>query len=315
MNLNNYIQTLKSQLEENILDIHLEKDYMLSNFLSNWVKEETPHLDKLIFKGGTLLTKNYLKYHRISEDLDFSHKDSNLIREIPSKSQRETQIKSRIVNILEEVEKIAKLSNLEFVNNRNNKKYILQRNSRSIYILNLFYISKFTKVESSIKLEISFVENLIHKYQIQEINNIVDIKVNNLEIFTKLTNYNLKKPILKIYSIDEVILEKLRATITRKEFKPRDVFDLYMINKQKSIFTQDKKYLFNKLNASPFKFEDIIQNIENYLNLKQEINFEEVYDLSLIEINKIDFLEFDLKLKKYLNEIGTEFLQELNRIN
>ena len=59
--------------------------------------------DKLVFKGGTLLTKNFLKYHRISEDLDFTHIDCNYIRSLPNKSQVEKQIKDRVLSIIDEV--------------------------------------------------------------------------------------------------------------------------------------------------------------------------------------------------------------------
>lgn len=41
--------------------------------------------------------------------------------------------------MLEEITKVAKLSNLEFENDRINTRYIIQRNSRSLYIFNLYY--------------------------------------------------------------------------------------------------------------------------------------------------------------------------------
>lgn len=85
-----YLNEIKKNYKVNIGDDLIEKDYILSLFLSNWANEKTPNLDKLIFKGGTLLTKNYLKYHRISEDLDFIHQNSNQIRNIKTKGKKET---------------------------------------------------------------------------------------------------------------------------------------------------------------------------------------------------------------------------------
>ncbi len=122
--LKNYISKLKVNNGLDVSDYFLEKDYVLSLFLSNWSKINSPNLDKLIFKGGTLLTKNYLKYHRISEDLDFTHKDSNYIRSIKSKNKKENEIKKRIVLILREIEEICKLSNLDFKNDRKDNRYI-----------------------------------------------------------------------------------------------------------------------------------------------------------------------------------------------
>lgn len=81
-----YVAYVKEQRHSAIDDYYIEKDYFLSLFLSTWQKlkreEKVPHLDALIFKGGTLLVRNYLQYPRISEDLDFTHMDSNELRSI-----------------------------------------------------------------------------------------------------------------------------------------------------------------------------------------------------------------------------------------
>ena len=211
-----YIEILKQKTNISISENLLEKDYVLSLFLSNWAKRETPNLDKLIFKGGTLLTKNYLKYHRISEDLDFTHEDANEIRKIKTEGRRETKIKERIIPIIEEIKKIAEISKLEFEEDRTNEKYVILRNSRRLYILNLYYKSFYTNLESSIKIEISFFEDLINNPEKLEIKNIIDYyPLDKVEF--KLTNYNLVKPILNSYSIEETILEKIRATVTREQ--------------------------------------------------------------------------------------------------
>ena len=48
----------------------VEKDYYLTVILNNI---QTLFTDKIVFKGGTLLNKAYLNYHRLSEDLDFTY--------------------------------------------------------------------------------------------------------------------------------------------------------------------------------------------------------------------------------------------------
>ncbi len=308
-----YLSKIKEEQEISITEDLIEKDYILSLFLSNWAKENTPNLDKLIFKGGTLLTKNYLKYHRISEDLDFIHQDSNIIRKIKTK-RIETEIKNRIISIINEIDKIAKISKLDFQNDRNNTKYIIQRNSRSLYIINLYYISQITKKEDKIKFEISFVEDLINLPQREEINNIIDFKIKNLELLKKIINYDLEKPILQIYSIEEIILEKIRATITREQFKPRDVFDLYLIDKKNNIFNQKKEDIFQKLKSSPFEFEKTINNIQNFINEEIIVDLDDIYNLSLIKFDQMDFFNFTNKLIKYLKQIAEEFLENLKDI-
>lgn len=210
--------------------------------------------------------------------------------------------------ILEEIEKIARLSKLDFINDRNNEKYIIQRNSRQLYVFKLYYKSLYTNIETFIKFEISFVEDLINIPKKEEIKNIIDYYPLD-EINLKIINYNLKKPIIQIYSIDEIILEKIRASITRIQFKSRDVFDLYLINKQVNIFNQKKENIFRKLKASPFEFEKIKYNIQNFLKEEISIDLDEINNLSLIEFNENDFIDFTNKLIKYLKEIAKEFIK------
>jgi len=47
----------------------IEKEYILSIFLERIAKSDS----NLIFKGGTALSKFYLDYYRLSEDLDFTY--------------------------------------------------------------------------------------------------------------------------------------------------------------------------------------------------------------------------------------------------
>jgi predicted nucleotidyltransferase component of viral defense system len=81
-----YISYVKEHRGTHIPDYYIEKDYVLSLFLSTWHSlkktESTASLDALIFKGGTLLIRNFLGYPRISEDLDFTHQDSHALRHI-----------------------------------------------------------------------------------------------------------------------------------------------------------------------------------------------------------------------------------------
>ena len=100
-----YIEGIRKKIKTPIPEQVLEKDYVLSSFLSNWEKLKAPSMDKLIFKGGTLLTKNYLKYHRISEDLDFTHQDADEIRKMQTEGKMETQIKRRITSVIRDVKK------------------------------------------------------------------------------------------------------------------------------------------------------------------------------------------------------------------
>ena len=62
----------------------VEKDYYLTVILNNI---ETYLSDKIVFKGGTLLNKAHLNYHRLSEDLDFTY-----YAPLTTRSQRSTDV-------------------------------------------------------------------------------------------------------------------------------------------------------------------------------------------------------------------------------
>ena len=310
MNFTFYIHEIQKETKGFASPDLYEKDLVLSTFLSNWSKVETPHLDNLIFKGGTLLTKNYLEYHRISEDLDFIHKDSNQIRKIQTKGKQETQIKNRIIPIIDEIKHIADKSKLEFETNRHDSRYVLLRNSRRLYIFNMYYKSKITKLEDAIKIEISFTEDLINEYKEEEIKSIFDLKVRNKELFRKITDYDLKNPTLKIYSINEIILEKIRAIITREQFKQRDVFDLFLINKATNIFNISKKDMFKKIDASPFQKEKVVVNIKEFIKEEIKAELEEIKSLSLVVFDEEEYTAFFSEVIAFCKKVAQEYLEK-----
>jgi len=52
----------------------IEKDFHLTRILNNVNKYLSADI---VFKGGTLLNKIYLDYHRLSEDLDFAYRSDD----------------------------------------------------------------------------------------------------------------------------------------------------------------------------------------------------------------------------------------------
>src|SRR3989338_6202590 len=93
INLQKYIAEIKRNMNLDVSDEIVKKDLFLTFILAEFEKHKLG--DELIFKGGTLLSRNYLKYHRFSEDLDFVHKNSNELREL-KRNAREKRIKQFI---------------------------------------------------------------------------------------------------------------------------------------------------------------------------------------------------------------------------
>ena len=150
INLNKYIMEVKKNLKLIASDEIIEKDLLLTLILAEF--EKIGLGKELIFKGGTLLSRNYLKYHRFSEDLDFVHKDSSQIREL-NRNAREKRIKQFIDYFVPELKRLADSLGLEFSINRRDIKFCTILHGRSVYIFRIYYSeSRF------IKVEINFVE-------------------------------------------------------------------------------------------------------------------------------------------------------------
>ncbi len=301
------------QEKRNISFESIEKDYVLSKVLSSYQKlktQQTP-LQGLIFKGGTLLAKKHLQYHRISVDLDFTHKESNQIRLLKGKT-RETKIKKTIIPIIEVFKKIADQNDFDFQTSRTNTKYIKILNDRSVYKLYMYYNSFLNGGEEVIKIEINFVEDLIFNPCEDKLLNLAEflgIEQKQLNVI----NYDLVEVNIPQYDIQEVMIEKIRAIVTRNALKERDVFDLYLLNKLYSLNKINPVFIKRKILCA----EGYINNVENHLNKSIKLLQENPQDflksddnieiLLLIKINEKDYLEFKEALLQFLLKIIKAF--------
>ena len=76
----------------------IEKDFHLTRIL-NRVNE---HLSTdIVFKGGTLLNKVYLNYHRLSEDLDFAYRGDADLSTRGKRSKAITPIREKMPAFLD----------------------------------------------------------------------------------------------------------------------------------------------------------------------------------------------------------------------
>jgi len=283
------------QDKRNISLESIEKDYVLSRVLSSYqtLKTQETQLQEIIFKGGTLLAKKYLKYHRISVDLDFTHKDSNKIRVLRGKT-RETKIKKLIIPLIEAFSKIAKQCGFDFQTNRTNARYVSILNDRSVYKLYMYYTSLINANEEVIKIEINFIEDQIFKLSEDKLLNLAEflgVEKKRLNVI----NYDLLEVTIPHYNIQEVMLEKIRAILTRNALKERDVLDLYLL---------DKIYPLNKLSTLFIKrkvvsAEGFLQRVDKHL-LKSIKLLQEQPEHFLKSDDNIELLLLkDINKKKY----------------
>jgi len=136
INIEQYIGEIKRRMNLNIDDDIIKKDLLLTLILAEF---EKMNLGKeLIFKGGTLLSRNYLNYHRFSEDLDFVFKDSTSISDL-TRSARERKVKTFLDSFVPKLKEVADALGLDFSTDRSNKKYCRMLSGRVVYTFKIYY--------------------------------------------------------------------------------------------------------------------------------------------------------------------------------
>lgn len=197
----------------------VEKDYYLTLILNNI---ESHLSDKLIFKGGTLLNKIHLNYHRLSEDLDFTYLSKE---ELLSRFKRSRAI----APIRENMRKFLKFLELKSENPEGQG-----FNNSTQYIFDISYPSFITGKDEHIKIEVALRQIPIDKPVYNAINHFYK------DPFTGESLIPTNK-ILSL-SFNEAVAEKLKAAITRRDLAIRDYYDLWYIAEAKFDF-HNKQFL------------------------------------------------------------------------
>ncbi len=182
----------------------IEKDYYLTVILYNI---ETLLTDKIVFKGGTLLNKAHLNYHRLSEDLDFTYNAKFTARSQRSKA---------IMPIREKMPSFLKALNLS-----SDKPQGEGFNNSTQYVFKVKYPSVLMAKYDMIKIEISLRQPPIDKPVYTEIKHFYQNPFTGEDLF----------PLGKVLSLTwkEAVAEKLKAAISRKGVAIRDYYDLWYI--------------------------------------------------------------------------------------
>ena len=274
----------------------IEKDLLLHQILLHLSKDKN-FKEKYAFKGGTCLIKAYFNYYRFSEDLDFTFINQDLFKNKSKKQIRKliSQELDLIINLLNDFHK-----DLKFESDKSNQDFFEFGAGNIFTTIKVYYTSIETKKESFIKLQFNFMEKLFYPIKIMKLNSI--LKNNEDEfLYPDYFNFLFQKPEINCYDLNEILLEKVRAVLTRKGFKARDFIDIYKItngdiNKLKKL----EKKIIEKT-----KFSLIHEKYEE--NIKQKINSElyKIGDEEKLLINplKKDFYDFIKDLEKYIQEI------------
>lgn len=181
----------------------IEKDFHLTRILNGVNKYLSTDI---VFKGGTLLNKVYLNYHRLSEDLDFAYRGNADLSTRGKRSKAITPICEKMPAFLDMLELTS--------DNSQGKGF----NNSTQYLFDIQYQSVLLDKKENIKLEISLrqppflePEQVIIKHFFQN----------------PFTGEDLiEQGKVLALSLEESVAEKLKAAISRLTPVIRDYYDL-----------------------------------------------------------------------------------------
>lgn len=240
--------------EVGVRDQQIEKDYILSWILKGITGHE--QLSKLIvFKGGTVLKKIYFEDYRFSEDLDFSLLDNRITNE---------QIFEWFGEVFKHVKEEANIS-LAIIDNN-------QHEDGGIN----FYISYSGPLggqgsNKKVKVDISRSEKLEYAPVVKDV----------------IINYSdLEEHQLLCYSLEEVLIEKLRTVMQRMQ--ARDFYDIWFLLEKHGMDATfhlkefEKKCASKNLHAKDFH-KKLAERLPQYKGRWQNSMNEQIKDLPNFE--------------------------------
>lgn len=276
----------------------IEKDIIIHSLLLD-LSDNEYFKKRFAFKGGTCLTKCYYGYYRFSEDLDFSWISQE---DFEGKSQKEIRrILSKEINeITQNLLEIAKKNLLDFKGEKSDKKYIELGGSNKFTTFKLWYDSEIMNTSQFIKIQINFVETFKFPFQKKEAKAAIEgISEKDFQ-FLFPEQRLLTNPRVMCYDIKEILIEKVRAILTRKGIKARDFIDVFMIlNKEKIKLDTLKPQILDKIKFM-LQYDKYIQNLENF-RLEEFVMGDEE-KLMLVPMKK-GFEKFLSEFHVFLNEL------------
>jgi len=298
----------------------IEKDILLSHLLFHLASDKS-FFENYAFKGGTCLIKCYLDYYRFSEDLDFTYIDQ---KEFEGKSMNQIRklISDKIDEVANLLEKIAKPLDLRFKIDKQNKEHFQFGGSNAFVTFKLWYNSKELSKETFIKVQINYREKLNYEVKERDAKFIIPKNLEkDFSFMYKEEADSLLMPVkIKSYDLKEILIEKIRAILTRRGVKARDFIDVYKIIKSENIKLENfKKEIIEKIIAM-LRFEKYQANLDKKqsMDFSVEINEKQIIkeeERILVVPLPEDFEKFLSEFKIFLNEIISSIKTKTKNIN
>ncbi len=236
----------------------LEKDYWCSIILKQLHHDGT----ELVLKGGTLLSKAFTSFNRLSEDLDFTLPAfQNTSRK--TRSARAKKVASQLNRLIENLQ----LSwEEEWTGHNNSKQYAGRIRYPSVL-----------RERESILIEVGQREPIADKIVDTPLKTLLQDPLHQEPVFLPFPARSL--------SLMEAYAEKVRATLTREKPAIRDLYDIWIASKMDLLPIGDSNWL-NLIHA---KCEDF--DLTEALSVSRETQFQAGIETELIPMLRSEAAE------------------------
>ncbi len=283
----------------------VEKDLILHKLLIE-LSKDSGFYRKYVFKGGTCLIKCYLGYYRFSEDLDFTWIEQEMFENRSEKNIRKI-LSKEINDLILLLEKISTKLGMDFVPEKNNRQYIEFGGSNKFVTFKLWYNSSIFDTKEFVKIQVNYVEKMCYKSRIAPAKSLFgNINVEELEFLFPEAKGILLAPKIKVYDLREILIEKVRAILTRRTFKARDFVDVYVIEKEKGLSAEKLEPEIIDKTRFMLKYEKYMENLKENVNNRLFFRVGEEQKLLLKPLGS-DFQEFAEKFKKFIDRLLENF--------
>lgn len=271
------------------LDIRIvEKDYWITLALSKLVNYEKK--DKIIFRGGTSLTKCYTDLKRFSEDIDLAVNNDNDLTN------------SQIKKIIKNVEKCMCSDFDEDTESPSNVKSGAYRNVEYRY-KTAFDVGGLREMNPSIKIEtVTFMSP--NPYEKKQVKSMICEYLMETNRYDVVETYELEPFEINVLSIKRTVIDKIVSLVrmsystdlSELKSKTRHLYDLHLTYNYVENFYKDSRELTNII--------ELVMKDEEESRFKEQYPYKECWSNAPI----FKFVNDELLKESYENIFGKEFV-------
>lgn len=214
----------------------IEKDYHLHRLLHS-ISENRLLKESLVFKGGTCLVKAYAGYYRFSEDIDFTRRQ-DVDWQQKTEGRPEKHCSSEITALVREFKRTSDGLGLRFSGDKSKGTTkggdVDIRSGGKMFDMWLSYRSEVLEIPVRVKVQVNLLERLEFPVASKPLKSYVDgVDLGDLRsVYGDACTEYCRRIVLPCYDAREIFAEKCRAAMTRIVYKPRDVLDIYMMERK-----------------------------------------------------------------------------------